>query len=126
MTSSEFGLICDNRVLLSLPDSFYMIGQVTGSLLGSPLVDFFGRRKNAIANMFGMAVSMLATLGSPNVHVFSVIRIFQGHFSAACYNSVYCLFVEYLPSSKRSMIIPLLGKVNFGQLCFFKFLPGNK
>ena len=78
---SEWSLVCDRRILLTLPDSLYMVGQVFGSLVGGPLTDIFGRRKNCIANSFGMALSMGFALLPGGVNVFSSMRLFQGYFS---------------------------------------------
>ena len=113
---SDWSLVCDRRILLALPDSLYMVGQVFGSLVGGPLTDAFGRRKNCIANSLGMALSMAFTLLPGGVNVFSSMRLFHGYFSVrfskldfhvvqiflnlclgACYNAIYVSFIELVP-----------------------------
>ena len=78
---TEWYLVCNRRILLTLPDSLYMVGEVFGALIGGPLTDIFGRRKNCIANSFGMAFSMAFALLPGGVNVFSTMRLFQGYFS---------------------------------------------
>ena len=107
----EWELICSRQIYLTLPDTLYMIGNVIGSFVGAPLTDLYGRRKNLIGNMVGMTVSMLLCLVPGGVMVFASVRIFQGYFSAAAYNAVYCSFVEHIPKAKRAMIVPLLGLI---------------
>ena len=78
---TEWSLVCERRILLTLPDTLYMVGEVFGALIGGPLTDLFGRRKNCIANSFGMALSMGFALLPGGVNVFSTMRLFQGYFS---------------------------------------------
>ena len=59
---TEWSLVCNRRILLTLPDSLFMVGFVLGALIGGPLTDIFGRRKNCIANSFGMATVQFYTL----------------------------------------------------------------
>ena len=107
----EWELICSRQIYLTLPDTLYMIGNMVGCIVGVPLTDLFGRRKNAIGNMLGMTVSMLLCLLPGGVMVFASVRLFQGYFSAAAYNAVYCSFIEYVPKTKRAMIVPLYGLI---------------
>ena len=130
---TEWSLVCNRRILLTLPDSLFMVGFVLGALIGGPLTDIFGRRKNCIANSFGMALSMAFALLPGGVNVFSTMRLFQGYFSArfriylllikslclfeslaqpnalgACYNAIYCSFIEFIPRHLRAPILPIV------------------
>lgn len=54
---SEFSLVCNNRLLRTLPDSLFMAGFLLGALFGGPLTDRFGRRKNCIVNRKALKTS---------------------------------------------------------------------
>ena len=107
----EWELVCSRQIYITLPDTMFMIGNMLGSFIGAPLTDLYGRRKTAFGNMFGMTVSLLLGLTPGGIGPFIFFRLLQGYFFSTAYNAVYCIFVEFLPLSKRAMIMPLLGLI---------------
>ena len=106
---SEWDLVCSRQIYITLPDTMFMVGNMLGSFIGAPLTDLYGRRKTAFGNMLGMTASLLLCLVPGGIGPFITFRLLQGYFFSTAYNAIYCIFVEYLPKSKRAMIVPLLG-----------------
>ncbi|XP_043241055.1 solute carrier family 22 member 7-like [Amphibalanus amphitrite] len=91
---TEWNLVCARKPLLSMLQSWMMIGAIVGSVVGGQLSDRFGRRPVFLPSMlFVIACSFSAALVSDYIS-FAVVRCLTGFAMASMIASQYVLVTE--------------------------------
>ncbi|XP_043225498.1 solute carrier family 22 member 7-like [Amphibalanus amphitrite] len=91
---TEWNLVCARKPLLSMLQSWMMIGGMAGSVIGGQLTDRFGRRTVFLPSMLlVIACSFSAALVSDYIS-FAVVRCLTGFAMASMIASQYVLVTE--------------------------------
>ena len=105
---TEWDLVCGRKPLLSMLQSWLMIGGIAGSLIGGQLTDRFGRRPVFLPVMLlVIACSFSAALVGDYVS-FAVVRFFTGFAMASMIASQYVLVTELSGCKYRAALTTVM------------------
>lgn len=99
----EWDLVCEKRLLGSLPQTFYMLGVLTGAVVLGGMADKYGRKaifcwSALLQTLFGVGVAFV-----PSYIPFLLVRYVYGIFgSAGSYITGFVLSMELVGASKRT------------------------
>lgn len=119
---SEWGLICHDKFKSGIPASLFFMGCILGSAFLGPLGDAsLGRKKTLMLSCFVMSISGFLTALSPNIWIYSSLRLISGFGRAGVGTSSLVLSTEAVGSNWRGQV-GLYGFVFFS--VGFASLPG--
>ena len=75
--ASEFNLVCGRESLLSIGQTVYFLGMMSGGPICGILSDRFGRKPILIVSMLVLAISGIGSGLAPNFEMFLVFRFFS-------------------------------------------------
>lgn len=102
---SEYGLVCEKRILGPLTSTSYFVGVTFGALILGSLSDKFGRKKMIIACIICALIFGVAVYFAPsNIFILMGLRLGQGFFVQGMQTITYTLVVEYTPVRFRNFI----------------------
>lgn len=99
----EWNFVCEHRWKISIPQTVYMLGVLTGAVVLGGLADKYGRKaifcwSALLQTVFGVGVAFI-----PSYIPFLVVRYLYGIFgSAGSYITGFVLTMELVGSSKRT------------------------
>lgn len=99
----DWDFVCDKRWMISIPQTVYMLGVLTGAVTLGGLADKYGRKaifcwSALMQTVFGVGVAFI-----PSYIPFLVVRYLYGIFgSAGSYITGFVLTMELVGSSKRT------------------------
>ncbi|XP_064487431.1 organic anion transporter 3-like isoform X2 [Ornithodoros turicata] len=88
---SEWNLVCDRKVLLSLALSVYVLGSVIGTLMAGIASDKIGRRPVVCCLVVVLEVCGLAVYSTNDFNTFTALRFFVGFGCMGVYSITYVL-----------------------------------
>ena len=91
---TEWNLVCGRKPLLSMLQSWLMIGGLIGSVLGGPLADRFGRRTVFLPAMVGGTGCAFAAALVPDYSSYAVVWCLAGVFIWLMSTGVYVIAAE--------------------------------
>ncbi|XP_048829980.1 solute carrier family 22 member 3 isoform X2 [Brienomyrus brachyistius] len=101
---SEFQLVCENAWQADLNQAFLNVGLLLGALVIGYGADRYGRKLCFLISIFGLGISGVGMIFSPNYIVLLVIRIIQGVFGKGAWMSAYVLVTEIVGSDQRRLV----------------------
>ncbi|XP_064487433.1 solute carrier family 22 member 13-like isoform X4 [Ornithodoros turicata] len=99
---SEWNLVCDRKVLLSLALSVYVLGSVIGTLMAGIASDKIGRRPVVCCLVVVLEVCGLAVYSTNDFNTFTALRFFVGFGCMGVYSITYVLLAEVVGHEQRS------------------------
>lgn len=119
---SEWGLICHDKFKSGVPASLFFIGCILGSGFLGPLADAsLGRKRTLMLSCFVLSISGFLTALSPNIWIYSSLRLISGFGRAGVGTCSLVLSTEAVGSNWRGQV-GLYGFVFFA--AGFASLPG--
>ncbi|CAI4221426.1 unnamed protein product [Auanema sp. JU1783] len=91
------------------PSSFFMIGNMIGGLIVSHAADKYGRKPVFAVTYPLMAITGALSAFSPNIYVFSILRLLQGIFYTSSALASWVLCYETSPISLRFFTNVIFG-----------------
>ena len=105
---TEWSLVCGRKPLLSMLQSWVMIGAIIGSVVGGQLSDRFGRRPVFLPTMVLMFACSLSAALVGDYASFAVVRCVTG-FAIACMSvSQFTLVTELSNGKHRAMLATMI------------------
>lgn len=74
----QWDLVCDDKFLVDLSSTIYMVGNAVGALCLTPISDKIGRKWVILSFLWIQGVIGIVTAFSDNYIVFTVLRFFIG------------------------------------------------
>lgn len=108
---TEWNLVCQRKPLLSLLQSWLMIGGLASSLLCGDLADRLGRRPVYLAAMLVLQVCVYAAAAAPSYSFFAAVRFVTGAAMTAMVGAQTIMVAELTTPSRRAL------------LCFLSVMP---
>jgi len=119
---SEWGLMCHDKFKSSIPASLFFFGCILGSgLLGRLADTSLGRKRTLMLSCFLISISGFLTAISPNIWIYSSLRLISGFGRAGIGTCSLVLSTEAVGSKRRGQV-GLYGFVFFS--AGFLSLPG--
>jgi len=110
---SEWGLICHDKFKAGIPASLFFVGCIIGSGFLGPLADTsLGRKRTLLLSCFIISVSGFLTALSPNIWIYSSLRLISGFGRAGIGICSLVLSTEVAGSKWR-------GRVGLSGFIFF-------
>ncbi|XP_076443395.1 organic anion transporter 3-like [Babylonia areolata] len=100
---SEFGLVCDRYVLVSLSQTILVVGQGFGAFGSSIISDRFGRKPVLLVSQLGLLLGGMAIGASPSYPVLVVFKFLVGACQQAVVAGISTLGIELFPRQHRSL-----------------------
>ena len=100
---TEWNLVCGRKPLLSMLQSWVMIGGIAGSLIGGQLADRFGRRPAFLPVMLLLIACSFSAALVGDYSSFAVIRCLSGFAMASMIASQYVLVTELSGCKQRAI-----------------------
>lgn len=117
----EWNLVCENKYRMSLIQSTYMGGVLTGAVVLSELADKFGRRTISLISALGFLVSSVSVAFVTDYSLFLTFRFLVAGFGSGLFLPNFVILMETVGAE---------GRTSMGMLyqCFFAvgfmLLPG--
>jgi DHA1 family bicyclomycin/chloramphenicol resistance-like MFS transporter len=89
-----------------------MIGLALGQILIGPLSDKYGRKRLLVLSMVMFIVSSLLCLLSPNIHIFNMMRVFQGLGGAGGIVLSKSISTDMFTGRDLTNFMAILGSIN--------------
>ncbi|CAH1793800.1 unnamed protein product [Owenia fusiformis] len=99
---SEFGLICGNDWMYTLPATFQMLGLLVGAFLSGLFSDRFGRRRTALGMLVCSIGAILGGAFSENFILFLVMRFLSLLTTIGSNTCLWVLTIELMPPVHRT------------------------
>ncbi|XP_067667584.1 organic cation transporter-like protein [Haliotis asinina] len=104
---SEWDLVCDDVPFSRLPQTMFIVGQGVGALIFSVLSDKFGRRPLLLLTHLLTAGFGVGQVFSPNIHVFTALRMIDGIFQQGLVVVSCTMVLELFPRRRRLDIVSI-------------------
>ena len=104
---TEWNLVCGRKPLLSMLQSWFMIGGIIGSILGGQLADRYGRRTIFLPAMVAATGCAFAAVVVPDYTSYAVIWCLVGLFMGMMMTGVFVLATELGAVEQRAAFITL-------------------
>ena len=101
---TEYDLVCDNSILLSVAQSCFWAGMLPCLVIGGYLSDKYGRRIVIISGIYLAIIASLIIVFPKSLIVFIVFRIFIGFGGGLANSSSYPLVTEFTTGRYRPWI----------------------
>ncbi|KAJ8402830.1 hypothetical protein AAFF_G00361440 [Aldrovandia affinis] len=101
---SEFELVCEDAWKADLNQAFLNVGLLLGAIVIGYGADRYGRKLCFLISIFGLAVSGVGMIFSPNYAVLLVFRVIQGIFGKGAWMTTYVMVTEIVSSHHRRMV----------------------
>jgi len=98
---NKWDLVCDSEWLLSMIQTVYMAGVMTGCLLFGQLSDRVGRLNTVVISTIGLVVSALLAAFTPWLYLWMLLRFCAGGCAAGGYTTVFVMSMEMIGPSYR-------------------------
>jgi DHA1 family bicyclomycin/chloramphenicol resistance-like MFS transporter len=89
-----------------------MVGLALGQILIGPLSDKYGRKRLLVLSMVMFIVSSLLCLLSPNIHIFNMMRVFQGLGGAGGIVLSKSISTDMFTGRDLTNFMAILGSIN--------------
>lgn len=102
---SEWGLICHDNFKSGVPASLFFMGCILGSWFLGPLADTsLGRKRTLMLSCFVISISGFLTALSPNIWIYSSLRLISGIGRAVIGTCSLVLSTEVVGSNWRGQV----------------------
>ncbi|KAG7465661.1 hypothetical protein MATL_G00155910 [Megalops atlanticus] len=101
---TEFELVCENEWKADLNQALLNAGFLLGAVVIGYAADKYGRKLCFLISIFGLGVSGVGMIFSPNYIVLLVFRVIQGVFGKGAWMSIYVLVTEMVTSDHRRLV----------------------
>ncbi|XP_006625788.3 solute carrier family 22 member 3-like isoform X1 [Lepisosteus oculatus] len=101
---SEYELVCEDAWKADLNQAFLNMGYLLGAIVIGYGADRFGRKVCFLFSIFGLALSGVGTIFSPNYTAILVFRAIQGIFGKGAWMTSYVLVTEIVSSRYRRLV----------------------
>ncbi|XP_078315076.1 organic cation transporter protein-like [Crassostrea virginica] len=99
---TEWNLVCDDKFLVDLSSTIYMVGNAVGALCLTPISDKIGRKWVILSFLWIQGAIGIVTAFSDNYVMFTVLRFFIGALNMPIALTTYVMVTEMFPASSRS------------------------
>ncbi|GAB1609666.1 organic cation transporter-like protein [Argonauta hians] len=107
--ATEWNLVCDRDGLAELTQSLFTVGQGIGALVFTSFADKYGRKPIHVGCTLLLFLSATGSSFSPNIWVFSALRVLSGAFQQGSIIPGYTMGLELFPANKRTLMSFVLG-----------------
>ncbi|KAK7116390.1 organic anion transporter 3-like isoform X2 [Littorina saxatilis] len=121
---SDFGLVCSSYLLVSLSQTFVVLGQGIGAFVASIISDRFGRKMVLLGSQLGLLVVGVAIGASPSYPFLALFKCLIGTFQQGVVTSIATMGIELFPREQRSLcalIINLWWAVGSCSMALFAY-----
>ncbi|KAL8611901.1 hypothetical protein ACOMHN_033646 [Nucella lapillus] len=122
---SEFGLVCDRYLLVSLVQTILVLGQAFGAFGSSIISDRIGRKPVLIGSQLGLLIGGMAIGASPSYPALVIFKFFVGSCQQGVVAGISTLGIELYPCQHRSLsalIIALWWAAGGCSMALFAYL----
>lgn len=89
-----------------------MIGLAVGQLILGPMSDRYGRKPVLIGSVSLFIIAAVASIFSPNIHVFNICRLFQGIGASGGYFLARTIPADIYSGRPLAKLMALIGAIN--------------
>ncbi|KAL8597790.1 hypothetical protein ACOMHN_004905 [Nucella lapillus] len=100
---SEFDLVCDRYLLVSLAQTFVVLGQGVGAFFSSIISDRYGRKWVLVGSQLGLLVVGVAIGAAPTFPLFVFFKCLAGMCQQGVVTSINTMGIELFPREHRSL-----------------------
>ncbi|XP_066553556.1 solute carrier family 22 member 3 isoform X2 [Amia ocellicauda] len=101
---TEFDLVCEDAWKADLNQAFLNAGFLLGAVVIGYGADRFGRKLCFLISIFGLGISSVGLIFSPNYSLILFFRFVQGIFGKGAWMSSYVLVTEIVTSQHRRLV----------------------
>jgi len=102
--TGEYDLVCSDKYLIELAQTFYFIGMILGVFTFGVLADIFGRKRVLVVLLVAICVTGILTSLMPTFTLFAVMRVINAFFLIGIFE-VNFTFVFEFAGGKWSTIV---------------------
>lgn len=112
----EWNFLCDEKYMLRVLQTLFLVGAVVGGVFGGALADKYGRKPLALATLYTSMALNVASALAPHPYAFATAKFLQGAMVQACMACSTSLKIEMLPTRYRAKA-HAVGEICAATLC---------